>query len=84
MQYRRLLRRFAGLALREPGLLWPLLHAAWHFRARDWRRRAPFLPLPPRDYIAWRLYTAYGDEDAVPPAHELRRYLRWSSAQRAP
>src|SRR5688572_25358159 len=71
LQYRRLIQRLSGLALRHPGLLLPLMAAAWRFRARDWYRRAPFLPLPPREYIAWRLHTAYGDEDAVPPAHEL-------------
>jgi hypothetical protein len=27
---------------------------------RDWYSRPPFLPLPPRDYLDWRLKTAYG------------------------
>src|SRR5688572_10497573 len=26
----------------------------------DWYRRFPFLPLPPNDYLRWRLRTAYG------------------------
>ena len=26
----------------------------------DWYRRFPFLPLPPRKYLAWRFQTAYG------------------------
>jgi hypothetical protein len=78
LHYRHLLRRFAGLALRNPALLIPLMRAAWRFRRRDWYRTPPFLPLPPQEYIAWRLHTAYGDEDAVPPAGDLARYLRWA------
>lgn len=78
MHYGRLLRRIAGLALRRPGLLPPLLGAAWRFRRRGWYRTPPFLPLPPRAYVEWRLHTAYGSEDAVPPAADLARYLRWT------
>jgi len=29
-----------------------------------WYRHAPFLPIPPRDYMQWRMFTAYGDEQA--------------------
>lgn len=82
LHYGPILRRFAGLALRHPGLLLPLLAAAWRFRARGWYRRRPFLPLPPPEYVAWRLHTAYGREDAVPPAADLERYLRWSARLR--
>ena len=59
-----------------------LARVAWRFRRRRWWRRAPFLPLPAWDYVRWRLYTAYGDYDAVPPAAEIIRYARW--AARAP
>jgi hypothetical protein len=78
VHYGRLLRRLTGLALRNPGLVPLLLAAAWRFRRRDWYRSPPFLPLPPAPYIAWRLHTAYGAEDALPPAADLRRYLRWT------
>jgi hypothetical protein len=60
----------------------PLITSAWTFRRRDWYRRAPFLPLPPADYVAWRLHTAYGSEDAIPPAKDLARYLSWASRLR--
>lgn len=77
--------RPAGLAARvllRPRL-WPmLLRTAWRFRRRDWYRRPPFLPLPPRRYLAWRLHTAYADERALPPAPELERYLRWTDRMR--
>jgi hypothetical protein len=82
MRYGRLIRRFAGLSLRRPSLVLPLLGAAWRFRSRGWYRRPPFLPLPPPGYVEWRLYTAYGDEDAMPPAADLARYLGWSRALR--
>lgn len=72
----------AGLALRRPRLVGSLLSAAWRFRGRDWYRRAPFLPLPPPKYLAWRLHTAYGAEDHVPEPAELERYLRWASWMR--
>ena len=73
----------AGLALRRPRLVAPLLGAAWRFRARGWYRRAPFLPLPPPSYLAWRLHTAFGDEARAPAPAELERYLRWAAWMRA-
>jgi hypothetical protein len=82
LNYARLLRRFAGLALRRPSLVLPLLRSAWTFRRRDWYRTAPFLPLPPAPYVAWRLHTAYGSEDAVPPVRDLTRYLSWAARMR--
>jgi hypothetical protein len=79
LQYGDLFRQLAGLALREPRLVPLLLGAAWRFRAIDWYRRAPFLPLPPAGYVAWRLHTAYGDDGAQPDSGELVRYLRWTA-----
>ena len=73
---------FAGLLLKRPALLLPLLGAAWRFRARDWYRRAPFLPLPDRDYVTWRMHTAYGDEQAPPEAEGVQRYLGWAAWMR--
>ena len=64
-------------SLRHPGLAADLLRVAWRFRARGWYRRFPFLPLPARDYVRWRMHTAYGDHDAVPSAAEIERYARW-------
>ncbi|HET9710110.1 MAG TPA: hypothetical protein VFP39_17540 [Gemmatimonadales bacterium] len=70
----------ARLALRaavRPRLAVDLLRLTWSFRARDWYRHAPFLPLPPREYVRWRMFTAYGDEDAVPPIEDVVRFARW-------
>jgi len=55
-----------------------LLRVAWRFRRRDWYRRPPFLPLPARDYVRWRMYTAYGDYDAIPSVEDVIRYARWA------
>lgn len=79
---RGLFRPFLVLALTRPGL-WPaMLSAAWAFRAKQWYRRPPFLPVPSREYVRWRLETAYGDPEAVPPADELARFLQWSAEMR--
>ena len=69
-------------ALRHPSLGVDLLRVAWRFRARGWYRRFPFLPLPARDYVRWRMHTAFGDYDAVPTAKDIERYARWVGSKR--
>lgn len=58
-----------------------LLRVGWRFRRRNWWRRFPFVPLPATSYVRWRLYTAYGNYDAVPSAHDVVRYARWAVRQ---
>jgi hypothetical protein len=72
----------AARALVRPRLLANLVATGWRFRRRDWFRRPPFLPLPPHDYMRWRLHTAYGDEHGAPSAGELEAYVRWSARMR--
>jgi hypothetical protein len=70
-----------SLALRaalNPALALDLLTVAWRFRRRDWFRRVPFLPVPSREYVTWRMYTAFGDHHAVPKADDVVRYARWA------
>jgi hypothetical protein len=74
----RLSLALAARAIVRPALAAQLLRVAWRFRSRHWWRRAPFLPLPDREYLRWRMHTAYGDHDAVPPAADVIRYARWS------
>jgi hypothetical protein len=64
-------------ALVNPRLALDLLRLVWAFRARDWYRRPPFLPLPPADYLRWRMYTAYGDEQALPSVEDIVRFATW-------
>lgn len=78
MRWSRLLLSLALRSLRSPVTGLALLRVAWRFRHRDWYKRVPFLPLPDRDYVRWRLHTAYGRDDAVPPATDLVRYARWA------
>lgn len=66
-----------GRALFRPRLALDLMATAWAFRRRNWWGIPPFLPLPDRAYLRWRMYTAYGDESAVPPAEDVIRFARW-------
>lgn len=71
---------YARLALRalvSPRVALDLARLTWSFRALDWYRRPPFLPLPPRDYMRWRMLTAYGDESAVPSVEDVIAFARW-------
>ena len=77
MDWFRLSTVLAVRSLRRPRLATDLLRVAWRFRKRGWYRRVPFLPLPEREYVEWRMHTAYGDHDATPPVADLERYARW-------
>ena len=68
----------AWRGIRNPRVASALTRVGWRFRKREWYRKAPFLPLPSREYLRWRMYTAYGSEDFVPPADDVIRYARWA------
>ena len=74
----RLSLALAARAAVRPALARDLLRVAWRFRDRRWYRRFPFLPLPAKDYVRWRMHTAYGEYDAVPPPEDVIRYARWA------
>jgi hypothetical protein len=65
-------------AVTSPSLARDLLKVSWRLRSRRWFLKPPFLPVPSRDYTRWRMYTAYGDEGAVPPVEDVIRYARWA------
>lgn len=71
--------RLLPRALVSPTLAIALFKVFWRFRRVRWWARAPFLPIPARDYVRWRMYTAYGDHDAVPPVEDVVRYARWAA-----
>jgi hypothetical protein len=73
-----LIATLAWRGVRDPRTGAALVRVGWRFRRRDWYRRVPFLPMPDRDYMKWRMYTAYGDADMVPPADDIVRYSRWA------
>ena len=53
-----------------------------HVPDRWWARR-PFLPVPDRQWLRFRLQTAYGDPDARPDPEDLITWLEWSRSWRA-
>lgn len=79
MQWLRLVGTLAICSLLNPATGVALARVGWRFRRRRWYTRFPFLPLPPRDYLRWRMYTAYGRDEAVPPASDVIRYARWAT-----
>ena len=78
MGWTRLSLLLALRALRRPTTGVALLRVAWRFRRRGWWRRFPFLPVPSVPYVQWRMHTAYGEGDVVPPAEDVERYARWA------
>ena len=72
----------AMTAVKRPSLVPGLLRTAWTFRSKRWYLRPPFLPVPPRGYLRWRMETAYGDADARLPPDEIERYVRWGEEMR--
>ena len=68
----------AAQGVRSPSTAAALLGVAWRFRRRGWFRQFPFVPVPDRDYVKWRMLTAYGDSNAIPPAADVVRYARWA------
>ena len=57
--------------------------AAWAHRRRGWWRRRPFLPVPSKTHLAWRMETAYGSADSHLSERDLEEYLKWRRAQRS-
>jgi hypothetical protein len=78
MRWLRLALALTARTARRPLLALDLIRVSWRFRSNDWYRTFPFLPLPDPTYLRWRMYTAYGDYDAVPSASDVERYARWS------
>ena len=74
----RLSLTLAARGIVNPATAAALLGVAWRFRRRGWHTRFPFLPIPDREYVRWRMLTAYGDENAIPPAADVVRYARWA------
>jgi hypothetical protein len=69
--------RLSARAVLNPRLAVDLISLTWAFRRRDWWSQAPFLPLPDREYLEWRMYTAYGDEQQLPSLEDVIRFARW-------
>ena len=81
MTWTRLLLSLTGRALMNPSVAIDLLRVLWRFRHKHWYKTFPFFPVPAMTYLRWRLYTAYGDENFVPPAHDVLAFARWIGKQ---
>ncbi len=74
------LRALAALLV-HPDLWVTALRQAALLAGTGWWRRPPFLPLPDRGYLRFRIETAYGD-DGLPESGDLVAYLRWCRERR--
>ncbi len=62
---------------RRPALWGVAARQALRLAPRAWWRASPHLPIPPADYVRFRLVTQYGDAaHAMEPA-DVVAYLSW-------
>lgn len=75
---RRWLASALAALLHHPDL-WPTAaRQTFRLAAPGWWRRRPHLPIPPADYLNFRLVTMYGgDGEQMPDPSDLVTYLRW-------
>jgi hypothetical protein len=68
----------AVAAVARRPLLWATALRQWRaFAAPGWWRRWPPAPVPPQEYIAFRLQTMYASPGAKLSGQELVGYLEW-------
>ncbi len=71
-----------GEIIRRPSLWGESLRAAAAMSRRGWWRHPPFLPVPDRDYLSWRVATAYGDPAGPVDVDDVVAYLAWRKRHR--
>ena len=64
----------------HPSLWWPTVRQVRRLAAPGWWRRRPFLPLPSRDYLRFRMETQTGDLEHAPDPADVLNYLSWCKA----
>jgi len=70
------LRTATVAVVRTPTLWLTALRQARRMVPRAWWRQAPFLPVPSRAYLRFRLETQYGGSGAV-ASEDVITFLRW-------
>jgi len=74
----------AARALAARPRLWgPALRQARALVPDGWWRRRPFLPVPDREWLRFRMTTAYGDPDARIDVDDLLTFLAWTGTVRS-
>lgn len=67
--------------LRRPSLWWTALRQISRLAPRRWWASRPFLPVPSREYMEFRLVTQYGGGHGEPlraaEPRDVVDYLRW-------
>ncbi|MEM7094363.1 MAG: hypothetical protein AAF567_15285 [Actinomycetota bacterium] len=74
--------RLGGGLLRRPGLMVTAVRQAKAMAPNGWWRRAPYLPVPPADYLHFRQVTATGDAEGSPSVHDTLVWLEWCRSMR--
>jgi hypothetical protein len=77
---RGLPRTLLAIATR-PRLWGTALRVARRTAAPRWWAVRPFLPLPPADYVRFRMVTQYGDERHAVVPGDVLNYLAWCRIQ---
>jgi hypothetical protein len=67
-----------SVLVRRPWLVPTAVRVGLGLVPRRWWRRRPFLPLPDRNWLAFRQEVAYGDASAIPSGEDLADYLAWA------
>jgi hypothetical protein len=68
----------AALAVARRPRLWPVaLRQARSTAPAGWWRHRPFLPIPSREYVHFRMLTQYGDSRHAPDPSDVVNYLAW-------
>lgn len=73
--------RIFGAVLIRPWLWATAIGAYVSFVPHRWWQRSPFLPIPDRTVMEWRVTTAYGHADMTLATSEVLSYLRWRRDQ---
>jgi hypothetical protein len=72
--------RQVGAVARHPELWATAFRQLMRLAPAAWWRRWPFLPVPARDYTAFRMLTQYGDTAHHAEPADVLNYLRWCKA----
>jgi len=61
----------------HPSLWVTAIRQAGRFVPARWWHRRPYLPVPSRSYLRFRLVTQYGNGTRRPDGEDVLNYLRW-------